>query len=249
MITWLAASALAQDPSPRSEIAPMEVVVWGELACDQARDALVAELESMGYRVARRDGDHVVLKPPAAWMGRVTVHPDGALDFGRPAIGFGTLPEETYAHDPRHGTDDPRVPTVEAGAGATFWLLPGERKRDAVQRAVLDRTHDERDALLAVTVRTAIEAWVDQLPGKLDALWTTGAPLTGSGPTLGTEVERRDAVLEYWATRAEGPEGSYVMDTVETWLRQVLWEQMPPTEQELTTWDARRSDGRTLPRP
>lgn len=249
MIAWLSALAWAQDPAPRSDVAAMEVVVWGELACDQARDALVAELESMGYRVARRDGDTVVLKAPSAWMGRVTVTPDGTLTFGRPVVGFGTLPEETYAHDPRHGTDDPRVPTVEAGAGATFWLMPGERKRDAVQRTVLERTRDERDTLLAVTVRTAIEAWVDQLPGRLDALWSAGTPLEGNGPALATEAERRAAILEYWATRYPSPEGYYVMETVETWLRQVLWERSPPTEEELAQWDARRTDGRTLPRP
>jgi hypothetical protein len=40
-----------------------------------------------------------------------------------------------------------------------------------------------------------------------------------------------------------------VLDAVDPWIREVLWPAAPPTPEELATWDARRADGRTLPRP
>ncbi len=245
----LVLAAAAQEPPVDGETGPMEVVVWGELAIDRARDELVKEIQALGYTLARRDGDAVVLKPPRAWMGKVRVSADGTLDFGRPLIGVGTLPDEAWVDDPRHGTDDLRTPEVEAGAGVTLTGPPSKAKLDTVRARVLQETREERANLRAVMARTQIEAIADGVPARLDATWTAGEPLEPGAPILASADERRAAILEFWATRAETPEGRRVLDAVDAWIGQVLWPAAPPTEEELARWDARRSDGRKLPRP
>ncbi|MEQ1565264.1 MAG: hypothetical protein ABMA64_06470 [Myxococcota bacterium] len=237
----LAAAAWGQQPAPADE----EIVVWGQLARERARDAVVHALEDLGYEVVRRDGEQIVLRPPSAWTGRATLHEDGTLSFGRPAVGFRSAPPEAFE---RAAPLAPSEGELQVG-GPSFWLLPSARKRDAANDRVLEAVHGPIVQFEVVSQRTALENQLALLPEQLDALWASGAPLPSGTPgPLATAEDRRRAVLAYWASRTDTAEGTRVAEVVEKWLSNVVQPSGTPiTDAERAEYEARRTDGRRLP--
>ena len=246
MIGWWAIAA-AQDvsvpepPPPQ----PYEITVWGDSAVDKARDTIVHEIEALGYRVVRRRDGETVFRPRERWKGRITFLDDGTFTWGRPVVGFTPMPPAVYTDDPRYQSLDPDDPMI-TGAGPTVWILPSRARLETARVEVLDETRDEVDAYLAIKRRTVFEQSLLNLPDRLDALWTTGAPLE-PGPPLATPEARRRAVLEFWATRADTPEGDRTSEAVEDWLGAVVETGPAPiTPEERAEFSARRPD-RQLP--
>lgn len=235
----------APEPAPAS-VAPApveEVVVWGELARDQARDRLLHRMEELGFRLARRDGDDLVFRGPS-WTGRSTFHDDGSFTFSRPVVGFRSPPPEAYTPPPGH--EPPLGSPMQMGVGPSFWVLPSGRKLRRLHDQLLDATHAETEAYLAVSRRTELENQLQVLPDRLDALWRDGTPLGGQGAALASPDDRRRAVLAYWATRTDTPEGQRVAEAVEQWLGAVVQtSDHPITDAERSEFV--RADGRVLP--
>lgn len=248
---WLALAAVAQEEAevPLAEAVPaMEITVWGRLAIDQAEDAVVREMEALGYRTVRK-GDRIVFKPPRAWMG-AAVWQDGALTFRRPVAGFQPAPTYVYEQDLRRQSTavDPggRAMVLDQG-GAGLWVLPSPKKRRAQRMRVREAVADEMAWYTAVVARTALEELVYALPDRLDAVWEQGNPLEG-GASLPSREARRRHILEYWATRADTPEGQRVCRAVASWLDAVVQESDSPiTDGERTEFEARRPDVLRLP--
>lgn len=171
MILALSPLASAQEPPPATEPPGEEIVVYGRLAVEIARDDVVAEMERMGYRVRSDRDDRTILAPPASWMGAAILEPDGTMTFRDPILGLG-VPSETWALDPRHEdahttitrsdvqmTSPMVVTPVESGAvsgsimvGATT-AIPSKRKRDTIRARVMAATEDE-----LVHLRTVLRA-------------------------------------------------------------------------------------------
>jgi hypothetical protein len=222
-----------------------EITVWGRLATEQAYDAIVRQMEDLGWRVVRREDDRIVMKGPRAWMGRAELDEDGNFSWGRPLMGFTTLPDEAWT-PPADEPPDPRVAQPSVGAGPTVWILPSRRKLDLVRTAVVDATADEVQEYREVRARTLFEEQLQALPDRLDALWTQGTPLEGGGEPLPDPDARRRAVLAYWASRADTPEGRRAAAVIETWLAETVQTSPHPiTAQERATYV--RTDGRALP--
>lgn len=229
----------AEDPDEAA--APPEVVVWGRLAVDRARDALVRRIEALGYREVRRRDDAVVLAS-GDWRGRVVVTPDGALSFTRPIAGFGSPDPSLYAFDPSTDLPGPsRAAATGPGAGVTLWVLPSAEKRAEAHQFVFDATTTERVALRSIVERTAQEEWLEALPERLDRLWTLGEPLAAGAPLVAVE-DRPAAVLGYWASRPDDPFGLRVTEVVEAWMVANL-----PAPSDPERYRAARADGRPLP--
>jgi hypothetical protein len=226
-----------------------EIVVYGELAKAKARDALVKEMERLGWRAIDKGGGHYVFRGPSAWMGKATFDPEmGNLDFRRPAVGFRLANYDdpgTRATTTRYDADGQPVDAVQT-SGAGFWVLPSKRKVDAVWSDVRQATRDELDRYQEVTLGTAFEARLAVIPERLDRLWSQGVPLDG-GPALETGEPRVRAVLEFWATRLDSPDGRRMMKAVEAWIDANLVDQGHLTEALRVEYEARRDDNRTLP--
>jgi hypothetical protein len=262
VIGWWAALAAA---------APIEITVWGDLAVDKARDAVVRDIEGHGYRVVRRkDGDTVFQGRPA-WKGRVTLSEEGVLTFARPVVGFSTTPPELYTQDPLYedvsrpdplgiepatcsGTvrfDETTDPDCVDGAAmlpikATFWLAPSKTKLQTGWDQLARDVEPEVEQYLAIKRRTVFEEKLAVLPDALDALWKDGVPLE-PGPTLPTAEARRRAVLEFWASRTDTPEGNRTAEVAEDWLRAVVQSGSTPITPEERAEFAPRQANRELP--
>ena len=229
---------------PAQEPPLPEVVVWGRLAVDRARDDLVRRITALGYREVRRRDDEVVLAS-GDWRGRVVVSPDGALSFTSPIAGFGPMDPSTYAFDPATDRAGPsRTAAQEPGAGVTLWILPSPARRADAHRTVFDATGAERVALRAIVERTAQEEWLEALPDRLDRLWTLRDPLA-AGALVAPDA-RRAAVLGYWSSRPDDPFGLRVTEVVESWMLANL--PAPTDAAERARAEAGRADHRSLPR-
>lgn len=221
---------------------PEEVVVWGRLAVDQARDALVRKIETLGYHVARRRAGDVVLKS-GDWKGRVFVGPEGDLRFRHPFATLVPAPPEAYTTPPDATASLHAATTVPAGAGVTG-SVAGKRQKWGAERAVFDATEGERRRLSAIVERTREEEWLEALPARLDALWSAGTPLRDGDPTV-PAADRRAAVLGYWGGLPDDPFGARATDVVERWMEGAL--PGPFGAEERAAAEAARRDGRTLP--
>lgn len=237
LLSLLVLPIYAQDPAPPPT---EEIVVWGDLAIAKARDGITRQMEDLGYRVARKQDGRIVFRGP----NKVTLLPSGALLFAASGPRLVETPPEGYSRDPRYQSIDPGP---MSGGGLSV-AMPGGRKVDAQQTKVLDETRDEIEAYISVVRRTEFENMLAQLPDRLDRLWSDGTPIDPNKPALATPAERRRVALELWATRTETPEGQRAAAAIEAWLSAVVQSSPDPiTDAERSEFNARRTDGRTLP--
>jgi hypothetical protein len=244
LLGWARAQEPVPEPVPETEVPPAseEVVVWGRLAVDKARDALVQQFEGLGYRVVRRRDGRTIFR---GQDGKITLLPSGELVFGAAPPRFVDQPPESYTKDPRYEDLDPDPMVQGAGVSVAF---PGGPKLQTRRDEILRETRDELDAYVAVMRRTAFEEMLQALPERLDLLWKEGVPLEPGDAVLPTPEARRRAVLEHWATRVETPEGQRTCAAIEAWLSSVIEaSQTPITEAERQEFEPRRKDGRELP--
>jgi hypothetical protein len=224
--------AQAQEPEEPAPVEPApvepapgessyEVIVYGELLVEQARQKVVERMEELGYTAEVIDrGDHVVYRHEAPWHGEVLLYDDGWMQVKRQPL---------YVEGRGMPWAKRNTPVAWAGcvlwpwlclktSGATFshrkWLGLETRTVDALAPDV--REWGDRVADLATTHT------VDALPDKLTALWERGVPLQGAGPVLQTAAERRAALHAFWASRTDTVWGHEVQEAVEAFCRAVV---------------------------
>jgi len=241
-----------------------EVTVYGADAIREARKKLEKAIEAQGWRsVGSRDGS-LLFRGAAPWMGKAVLDREGYITFTTPAVVFrgaqaqgpgvanqgandqGALAQESPGGD-YQGTS--RDPGSGAGVGASFTLFPSKKKTRPAQDSLLTAVQPQLDAYRKAIQATAFQQQLSDLPDHLDALWQKGTPFDPSVPPLETFAQRRAAVLDYWATRADTPEGRDVCRRVETWLEEeVMSSEHPvtPEEQAAANDKAKETHGRTL---
>ena len=244
MISLLLGLALAQS-------ADEEIVVYGELAVQKARDEVIAQMEALGWRTIDKGGGDLVFRAPSPWMGRARFDPEmGTLDFRRPAAGFRLA---TYDQDPTPAPVSSRVDAdgqpVDApmASGAGFWLLPRKKKVDPVWASVRKATRDELMDYQKIKMGTAFEARLAAMPDRLDRLWSEGVALEAAAASLPPGEPRVRAVLSFWATRVDSPEGRRMLSAVEAWIDATLVEDGHLSDALRQEYEAQRADGRSLP--
>ncbi len=232
MIALALAAALAQEPD--EDEAPEEVIVYGELLVEQARQAVVEELQELGYDAEVLDrGDHVVYRHAAPWQGEVVLYDDGWMRVKRQPLRV-------------EGREVPwaREGTAVAWAGCLVYpwaclringAMIGERKWRGVENRTVDRIQPRVETWGDRVADLAVERKSNALPDLLQVLWDEGRPLE-PGPVLGTHEARRRAILDYWASRTETVWGDHVRATVESFCRGVVQRsEFPFTVEELAS--------------
>ncbi len=223
-----------------------EIIVYGEFAIAKARDALVQEMDRLGWRSKEKGDGTIKFRGPKGWMGSARFDPELAnLDFQRSAAGFrlATYDEPAYTLPPQ--PTDPSGVANDAAmpSGAGLWLLPRKDKLDGVWAEVREATRDELTAYQEIVYATAFEERLQGIAGQLDALWTAGVPLEGSGTPV-PEAGRTQVVVDFWAGRADTKEGLRMTKAVESWISNRL-DSVPAEVQRQA--EARRADGRAFP--
>jgi hypothetical protein len=248
VISLLLGVALAQDPAPQDPAAappsddPYEIVVWGESVIRAKRKDVVRAFEAEGWTVRERRDGWFVFVPPAAWIGRARLSREGSLVLGKPIVAIAGVTTPPVEYSPEATLE--RTDQAAVVPAASFWILPSRRRIAAAHQKILEAVDPSLDAYLATIWATRFNEAIDALPGRLDRLWNEGLAFDGQ-TTLATKAERRAAVLDFWATRADTPEGEQTREAVAAWLDATVQASADPlTEAEIA--DAEKRAGRKL---
>ncbi len=159
-----------------------------------------------------------------------------------------SVSEDEYDPFAQQATGPNGQGAVGAVASVTTGLGPSRERRYAHIRQVLDASSEEVSNYREVVQTIATQSRVGQLPDQLDDLWNDGKPLYGTRRIRNVD-DRRTAILEHWATRAENTAGQLVCRSIEGWLGEtVVYSENPITESEYLHYESMRTDGRRLPR-
>jgi hypothetical protein len=244
VILWLATAWAEDPPEPPAVVGgdepdePYEVIVYGEMLVEQAKAAVVQQLQEMGYDAEVVDqGDRVVYRHANGWYGEVVLYDDGWMQVKRQAMRV-------------EGHQMPWAKRNSPGAWAGCVIWPwlclriggatyGERKWRSRETMTVDalqtKVQDYGDRLADLATNRRVEA----LPDRLTELWEQGHPLVADRPPLATPAERRRALFEYWVSRTDTPWGLEVQEAVEAFCRGVVQHSEAPfTEAELAEFRA-----------
>jgi hypothetical protein len=248
---WVELQPAEAAPAPEAERAALPtvqddhetvVLVVGEHVIAEARADVVRKLGILGWRGREARDGSFRFSGPEAWMGKARLYPSGDLVFSRVPLTISTpyFPNVQYdAFATIHGMPSgPQTTNVDVRS-------PSKAKVEAVQQEVQAAVQPEVAAYREALQRRALGALLSELPARLDRLWTDGVGLDNQ--PLATPAARRAALLDYWGSRSDTPEGRAVMRVVESFLRnEVQASEHPLTAEEIEAAQLRRSDDRKL---
>jgi len=193
-------------PSGDPHQAGEELTIYGDAEVARRRDELDEAIHGFGYKAGKRKGDLTIYRPETPWKPTIVLQDDGLVVLQRSPVRW-VAPGRA---------DNPAnqlwcIPPFTLMCIRIGGQIVATTKLDYQKGRVMDQIHDPSEAWRSAIANRATMARVDQeLPAHLEATWKTGAPLEPSGPTLADPAARRVAILSFWASRADTPEGELV---------------------------------------
>jgi hypothetical protein len=214
-----------------------EVIVYGQLRVEQARQKVVQDLSDLGYSEVIQKDDAIVLRHESTWKGDVWLHDDGWMRIKR-------QPVQVEAPATPWGKKN------SAGSWMGCILYPflcvktsgqtiGTRKFRGVESRTAAAVQADVEEWAARVADLAIDRKAEELPDRLQRLWDDGVPLAvdlerpaeaadpdapeapGWTP-IATHEERRAAILTFWGSRTDNEWGETIRQVVESFCRGVI---------------------------
>ena len=244
LVVGSASARAADDPPAPSEVVatPSEdIVVFGDLEVAHRRAALDMDLRQLGYQKGKRKDDHVVYRPVVAWHPTVVVYDDGFVVMKRNNVRFG-VPKGV---NPWWNLVCPLAPHVCIRPGGQ---VVSPRRLGQAKGRVAEAVRPDADAWRTAVMSRAMDQRVnEEVPGQLDGLWLNGQAMQPGDPAVPDPKGRREAILEFWASRSCTPEGDRVADVAAMFIeREVQESPFPATADELRAANAASTCGRAL---
>lgn len=241
LLSLLFAPALAEEEGGESS---NEIIVWGELAVERARQELIEDFGDAGYTERiERDG-YVLLRSESAWKGEVRVYDDGWVDMKRQPVRL-------------EAPDTPWAQKNSALAWASCVVYPFACLKTNGQLVSKRKLQAQKGRAFAETEPTIrgygdrvadreTDRTINDLPDHLIALWEEGTPLAGTAP-LDSYEQRREALLAFWDSRTDTIWGDTVREAVEAFiLAEVQTSLHPYTQAEVSHFNTGRTATREL---
>ncbi len=236
---WPVLVSLAQDGSgsgnpavgsEQMEVTAGEQITVYDMRVAERRQAIVQELRSLGYTQVKRENGRAVFRSDVSWHPDVLLYDDGFMLMRRPPPRF----------------EPPKAPGIAGSPLACLLLLPcthvggllvSGRKLEPQKSEVAIETHEVVEAWRSAVVDDAMRERLSiGIPALLDEIWLGGNG--EEGQPLPTPADCRKALLHFWATRSDTPEGdearsiaaSYIEQMVETSDTPLLAEEVTAAE-------------------
>lgn len=204
------------------------MIIYDEREVVRLRQELGRTIQAEGYKEGKRRGNQTLYRPLTAWKPTVVIHEDGLMTLQRSPVRV-------------------EAPGRKDNPLNYLWCLPpftpmcvriggqivSEPKLDAAKGRVADVVHEPTERWRRALISQSMQERLDQeLPSRLDRMWVSGQPLEGEGPSLLTAAQRRQAILAYWASRADTPEGHLVAGAIEEFILRVIQTSGSPASQD-----------------
>lgn len=231
----------AAEPEPEAEEAKpnAEIVVTAAPPVARARDELSQALRAQGYRAGVRRGEWTVFRSYTPYRPDVRVHDDGWIDVRRAKI---------RVHPPGKSFADEGSPIswlwCALPVALPFCISVGGQvispaKLHALKEDVYEGTREEVAALGDAVTQVRMEQRLNvDIPSQLEALWAEEQV---------PAAIRRAALLEWWDSRTETPEGEAARDAASAFMNAVVQTSTDPfSAAEIAAYNKRRSCAREL---
>ena len=231
--------------APTTPAPSEEMIVLGQREIARRRAEINRDLLEMGYH-AKDKGDVTIYRPDSVWHPSVKVYDDGFVVLKRTPPRFEPLIGGTS--NLRYLTCIP--PFTPMCLRMSGWMV-SEKKLTPQKARVAAALDPDVDAWQAAIARQATVVRVGQeVPDLLTASWEQGAPIEPGGEALPDPAARRAAILEFWATRADTPEGAAVRAVTGDFIRYVVQDsEWPATPEEIAAAEARCDCGASILAP
>jgi hypothetical protein len=239
---WSIFLALGQDGSGSGSGSSAEsreqMVVTGQeqitvydMRIAERRQAIVKQLRDLGYTQVKRKDGRAVFRSDVAWHPDVLLYDDGFMIMRRAPPRF----------------EPPNAPGIWGGPLPCLLIFPCTHIGGAlVSRSKLEPRKSE----VALEVHDEVEAWrsaiVDDamrerlsigIPALLDEIWLGG--VGPDGESLPNPEDRRKELLDFWATRADTPEGDEARTVTASYIEQMVeTSDTPCTDAEVSAAEA-----------
>jgi hypothetical protein len=223
-----------------------EFVVVGDLVVQAARHEVTRALAQQGYVAKRQREGFTVYLHPVAYKPKVLVYDDGFVIIRRRGVAYTPPNVGNVSRGLEIGlrTATCVVAPIFCFHAPGLLMSPArlEKQKEMVVEGLEDEVRAYNDALAA----RAMGGRLEQVADLLDAIWLTGQQ-TDTGERLATPVQRRQALMVFWETRADNEYGDAVRRMVEDFMNYEVQPSPWPFEtDEITALNVRRTCKRAL---
>ena len=240
MVSWILALGLAMGQEADSSEVDDEIIIYGEMLVEQARQEVIKGFRKEGYTLEKDKGDFVRLRHTEAWRGEVRIYDDGWMKIKRQPFQI-------------EGREVPWADRNSPLAWASCLLLPpnclkaggilvGRRKFMSQKVRALASLEPEIRVWSDRVADQATEKTVEGLSSRLEQLWLEGVALSEGGGVIEAPEDRRKALLDYWESRTDTIWGDRVRAGIEVFIRgEIQYSEHPYTAEEIAAFNERRT--------
>ncbi len=213
-------TALAAEPEDTEDPdAAEEIIVFGQLEVEAARQQVIADLKDQGFTKIKEKDGKTILKNQTVWRGKVVLHDDGWMEHRRQGI-QGETPDSWFKREA------PPLAWMPCILSPHQCIRIGGLVISPTKLAhVKTRTHQAvGEDLAELSNRVAdlnVDRTVNDLPDRLASCWEDGVPLVTDGP-LESQDARLDEILAFWESRTHNEWGDRVREATEAYIRGVI---------------------------
>jgi len=192
------------DGAPPTE----EIIVHGEMEIARKRAKVIQNLKHLGYREATRRNGRSIMRPAVPYKPTVIVDDDAWIHVKRTPVRVD--PPGKKDNKLRYLWCLPPF-TITAACVQVGGQVISERKLAHFKADVARATDYEiRQWRQAVISHAMDKRLGEDIPDMLDRVWEHGKIHDSDETVLATPMERRDTIMDFWASRACVPEGEAV---------------------------------------
>ena len=189
-----------------SNAASEELIIMGEMEIARRRGEVVRNLKMMGYREGKTKNGRTVYKPETPYHPTVILDDDAWMRIKRTPVRI----------DPPGAKDNrlrylwclPPLTITPACIQAGGQVISKRRLAHFKEDVVRSTRYEMGQWQSAVVAHAMDKRLGEEIPDMLEQIWTAGLPESNNGPVLETFAERRNAILQFWSSRACVKEGA-----------------------------------------
>ncbi len=205
--------------------AATEIIVFGELLVQQARQEVIDDLKRQGFNRIKKKNGVIIMKNDTVYKGKVVLHEDGWMVHKRQGFRAET-PDSWFKENAPPLSWMPCItqPNQCFRAGG---IVISPRKLQHIKTKTHRAVGEDLATLSDRVADLSVDRTVNDLPERLEACWERGEPLDGD-VLLATDAERLEHIVAFLESRSTNPWGERVRQATQAYIRGVIQHEVGP---------------------